>query len=222
MKYLVTTLFLFIAFCCSSQFIKSGQWRGVISYDSAEVPFIFEVGYPSGDSPEITILNGSDRRVIKNVEIKDDSIIVPLDPFDVEIRASFSAMGMSGVYNKYYRDLSIPFKADFGRTRMKKNSVRPFAPIEERWSITFSPETPGMSKGVGLFKQQGHIVSGTIMTEVSDYRFFEGILDGDSMKLSCFDGAHAFAFLGKRSPEGWSGEMIYDNEKSKDKEDKNN
>ncbi len=211
MKYLVTTLFLFIAFCCSSQFIKSGQWRGVISYDSAEVPFIFEVGYPSGDSPEITILNGSDRRVIKNVEIKDDSIIVPLDPFDVEIRASFSAMGMSGVYNKYYRDLSIPFKADFGRTRMKKNSVRPFAPIEERWSITFSPETPGMSKGVGLFKQQGHIVSGTIMTEVSDYRFFEGILDGDSMKLSCFDGAHAFAFLGKRSPEGWSGEMIYDN-----------
>ena len=175
------------------------------------MPFIFEVGYPSGDSPEITILNGSDRRVIKNVEIKDDSIIVPLDPFDVEIRASFSAMGMSGVYNKYYRDLSIPFKADFGRTRMKKNSVRPFAPIEERWSITFSPETPGMSKGVGLFKQQGHIVSGTIMTEVSDYRFFEGILDGDSMKLSCFDGAHAFAFLGKRSPEGWSGEMIYDN-----------
>ncbi len=191
--------------------IKPGQWRGTIAYDSLNVPFVFEVGYPTGEVPEITIINGRDRRVINNVSVTGDSIVIPMDPFDVEIRAKFTAMGMKGLYNKYYRDLNIPFSADFGKPRMQKNSVRPFAPIEERWDVTFSPGTSGMTKGVGLFKQRGHIVSGTIMTQVSDYRFFEGILDGDSIKLSCFDGAHAFAFIGKRTENGWDGEMVYDN-----------
>ena len=180
-------------------------------YDSLQVPFTFEIGYPTGEVPEITIINGSDRRVISNAEIVGDSIFIPMDPFDVEIRARYTAMSMTGTYKKYYRDLSIPFVADFGKSRMRKNSVRSFAPIEERWVITFSPDSDGMSKGIGLFKQRGDIVTGTIMTEVSDYRFFEGILDGDSIKLSCFDGAHAFAFLGKRTASGWSGQMIYDN-----------
>ena len=180
-------------------------------YDSLQVPFTFEIGYPTGEVPEITIINGSDRRVISNAEIVGDSIFIPMDPFDVEIRARYTAMSMTGTYKKYYRDLSIPFVADFGKSRMRKNSVRSFAPIEERWVITFSQDSDGMSKGIGLFKQRGDIVTGTIMTEVSDYRFFEGILDGDSIKLSCFDGAHAFAFLGKRTASGWSGQMIYDN-----------
>lgn len=211
MKYFITSLLLLFILPSFSQMIKQGQWRGSVSYDSVQIPFVFEVGYPSGEVPEITIINGSDRRVIKNVTMNGDSIVIPMDPFDVEIRAKFSAMGMTGFYKKYYRDLSFPFTANFGKARMKKNSIRSFAPIEERWDVTFSPETSGMSKGVGLFKQRGHLVSGTIMTQVSDYRFFEGILDGDSIKLSCFDGAHAFAFLGKREEDGWSGEMIYDN-----------
>ncbi|MEO9481851.1 MAG: TlpA disulfide reductase family protein [Ekhidna sp.] len=211
MKSLFAFLLLLFSLFTSAQMIKSGQWRGAIVYDSLQVPFIFEVGYPGGEVPEITIINGSDRRVISNAKVLGDSIIIPLDPFDVEIRAKYTAMGMTGVYKKYYRNLTIPFVADYGRARMSKNSVRSFAPIEDRWAITFSPGSSSMSAGVGLFKQRGYIVSGTIMTEVSDYRFFEGILDGDSIKISCFDGAHAFAFMGKRTDSGWSGQMIYGN-----------
>lgn len=211
MKYFVTTVLAIASFYSSAQIIKPGQWRGVVRYDSSDVPFIFEIGYPAGEIPEVTIINGAERRVVSNSTIEGDTIVIPMDPFDVEIRARFTAMGMNGFYKKYYRDLSIPFKADFGKPRMRKNSVRSNAPIQERWAIIFSADTPGMSEGVGLFKQRGQVVSGTIMTEVSDYRYFEGILDGDSIKLSCFDGAHAFAFLGKRSGDGWSGEMVYDN-----------
>lgn len=209
MKYFFSASLLIISLFTSAQMIKPGQWRGSVVYEGLQVPFLFEIGYPNGEVPEITIINGSDRRVISNAMVDGDSIVIPFDPFDVEIRARFTAMGMSGTYNKYYRDLSIPFVAEFGKPRMMKNTVRPIAPIEGRWDITLSPDTPGMSKGVGLFTQRGHIISGTIMTEVSDYRFFEGILDGDSIKLSCFDGAHAFAFMGRRNENGWSGEMIY-------------
>ena len=210
MKHIFVLLCLFFSLLSPAQMIKPGQWRGVIVYDSLQVPFVFEVGYPMGEIPEITIINGQDRRIIRNATIEGDSIIIPLDPFDVEIRAKYTAMGMQGFYKKYYRKLNIPFEAEFGKPRMRKNSIRPFAPVEERWAITFSSGSSDMSKGVGLFKQRGHIVYGTIMTQVSDYRFFEGILDGDSIKLSCFDGAHAFAFSGKRSDVGWTGEMVYD------------
>ncbi|MEP1032736.1 TlpA disulfide reductase family protein [Ekhidna sp.] len=209
MKFLIVIILLAFSFDSPAQMIKTGQWRGSIIYDSLQIPFTFEVGYPNGDVPEITIINGSDRRVISNATVDGDSIFIPMEPFDVEIRAKFTAMSMSGLYKKYYRGLIIPFKAEFGKPRMKKNSVRPNAPIQERWAITLSPDTPGMSQGIGLFKQRGHIISGTIMTQVSDYRFFEGILDGDSIKLSCFDGAHAFAFLGRQIDNGWSGEMVY-------------
>ncbi|SNT38074.1 AhpC/TSA family protein [Ekhidna lutea] len=211
MKYLLAVSCAIICFSGYSQLIKPGQWQGEIHYSDASIPFTFEVGYPTDEVPEITLINGKERRVISNSTIEGDSISIPLDPFDVEIRAKFSAMDMRGNYLKHYRNASRSFSAAFGKPRMMKKSVRPSPVIEERWAITFSPSSSGMSRGVGLFKQKGNVVSGTIMTEVSDYRYFEGILDGDSIKLSCFDGAHAFGFYGKWSPDaGWAGMMIYD------------
>jgi hypothetical protein len=210
MKSTLLVSLIFLTVNLNAQIIKSGQWRGDIHYQDVKIPLAFEMGYPSGEVPEIVFVNGRERRVIKNVKIEGDSIFISLDPFDVAIKARFTAMNLTGVYQKYYRGISIPFVAEFGKPRMMKSSVRPSPNIENRWAITFSPESSDESKGVGLFEQKGHIVTGTIMTQVSDYRYFEGIMDGDSIKLSCFDGAHAFAFLGKKIEEGWQGEMVYD------------
>lgn len=209
MKSLVATFLVFCSFQIYAQVIKPGQWQGTIHYQNARVPFTLEIGYPLGENPEIIFVNGTERRVVQNATIYGDSILIPLDPFDVEIRAKYSAMSLTGVYIKYYRNQRILFTAAYGKSRMTKRSVRPSAPIAERWAITFSPESSDMSKGVGIFKQKGNVVTGTIMTQVSDYRYFEGILDGDSIKLTCFDGAHAFGFYGKRSETEWRGEMIY-------------
>jgi thiol-disulfide isomerase/thioredoxin len=40
------------------------------------------------------------------------------------------------------------------------------------------------------------IVAGTFLTETGDYRYLEGIADGNNLFLSCFDGSHAFLFHG--------------------------
>ena len=211
MKFYLSSILVLLFFTLSAQMMKPGQWAGNIQYDDIDVAFVFEVGYPGGEVPEITFINGEERRVVSNATIEGDSIFIPLDPFDVEIRAKFTAMNLNGVYRKYYRDLTIPLSAAFGQTRMQKKSIHPSALIEERWDVTFSPDSQDLSKGVGIFKQRGDVVTGTIMTQVSDYRYFEGILDGDSIKLSCFDGAHAFAFIGGKTEDGWKGSMIYDN-----------
>lgn len=212
MKLLLVTLSLFLSLITTAQSLKWGGWRGEIRYDEQAVPFLFEITPSGGEVPEITFINGKERRTIVNARVEGDSIFIPMEPFDVTIEAAFTAMSMSGSYVKHYRDARIPFAASYGGLRFTKNSTRPSGKIEEKWKMTFSPDSPSMSDGVGLFKQVDDQVTGTVLTETSDYRYFEGILDGDSIKLSSFDGAHAFLILGKRTgANDWEGEIVFDN-----------
>lgn len=210
MKWILICQLFFYSFLSNAQFLKQGQWRGNIHFQEGTVPFTLEVGYPNGDTPQITLINGKERRVINNAIQKGDSLTIPLDPFDVAIKAKFTAMSMEGEFHKYYRGDTFPFSAVFGQPRMTKKSVKSPVPVAERWDITFDPETSNMSKGVGIFEQNGSSITGTILTKVSDYRYLEGMVDGDSIKLSCFDGIHAFMILGQKSENGWKGKIIYD------------
>jgi len=197
MKWFVLALLL-ASTNLRAQYLKQGRWGGVIHYSQRAIPFTFEVSYPNGATPQFTFINGQERREINKVSWQDDSIVISLRPFDVEIKAAVTAMTMEGFYTKFYRNTSFRFTADYDTQRFKKRSIRPSPVVEERWDMVFEEGTPGESRGVGLFKQIGQVVSGTIMAKTSDYRYFEGIMDGDSMKLSSFDGAHAFMILGKK------------------------
>ena len=210
MKELIMFLSIFFSAHAFGQYLKSGQWQGEIHYSQQKVPFTFEVDYPNGEVPQITFINGKERRIISEIIQNGDSLVIPIKPFDVVIKAQFTEMKMVGTYEKCYLDIRYTFTATFGKPRMIKRSLLPSIKSGRRWSMTFNPEASNMFKGVGLFKQMGHTITGTVMTQVSDYRYFEGIMDGDSIKLSCFDGAHAFLILGKKTENGWSGKMIYD------------
>ncbi|CAN0606627.1 unnamed protein product, partial [Ectocarpus sp. 12 AP-2014] len=50
-----------------------------------------------------------------------------------------------------------------------------------------------------------HKVTGTFRTTTGDYRFLDGVMDGDSLKLSAFDGAHAFLFTAKVTDSSMNG-----------------
>lgn len=63
-----------------------------------------------------------------------------------------------------------------------------------------------MAKGV--FKQYDNIVTGTFRTTTGDYRYLEGVLNGNQLKLSTFDGAHAFLFTAEVSDSVMHG-MFY-------------
>ena len=212
MKYLTSFILITCFLTLGAQTLRLGKWKGVITYQLGEVPFIFEVAPGNEDIPQIMFINGDERIRIENSVIEGDSIFIPLAPFDVEIRAKFTAMSMEGIYVKYYRGISMPFSASIGDRRYAKKSIKPSPKIEKRWKMTFSPDSPSKSNGVGLFTQIGERVVGTVLTETSDYRYFEGITDGDSLKLSSFDGAHAFMILGKWLGEDrWEGTIIFDN-----------
>lgn len=207
---------LFTCLLTTGQILKPGVWRGQIQYKAIDVPFTFEISYPNGgEVPTVTLINAKERIVLDKAYKDGDSLVIPLTPFDIEIKTAITAMEMNGFYMKYYRDSTYPFQASYGKKRFQKQTIKrePFLP--PKMKVTLSPN--GKKEGaISLFKKEGINVSGTFLTEVSDYRYFEGILDGDSLMLSSFDGAHAFMILGKYREGQWQGKMIYDSEYEED------
>ncbi|MCK5277967.1 MAG: TlpA family protein disulfide reductase, partial [Cyclobacteriaceae bacterium] len=88
------------------------------------------------------------------------------------------------------------------------------ASFDGKWEVDFIIEG-GIDKAIGVFKQQENKLTGTFLLPTGDYRFLEGVVDGDMMKLSCFDGTHAYLFEahmlknGQVEGEFWSGKSWY-------------
>ena len=78
-----------------------------------------------------------------------------------------------------------------------------------RWTVDFaSSDEPA----IGIFEVgDNQIATGTFLTTTGDYRYLAGRVDGPYLRLSTFDGAHAFLFHARMQDDGtiegdfWSG-----------------
>lgn len=211
-RLLALSLFLLVSTAVYSQTPRSGSWKGSIIYTNAEVPFAFEVGYPNDSTdPVFTFINGEDRASLY-AEIVNDSLFIPMFAFDITLKMTMGEEVMNGTLVKHYSNRSYPFKAEYGKSRyVIKEEADPIQ-VGKRWNMTVNAGKRGEYPAVGLFEQSGNRVTGTILTEVSDYRFFEGKVEGDEIEMSVFDGVHAFLMKGSYNAKNdqWSGELILD------------
>ena len=80
-----------------------------------------------------------------------------------------------------------------------------------RWEVLFTEDDGKQYPAVAELDQQGSQVTGTFLTPTGDYRYLQGEVDGQKLKLSTFDGSHAFVFIAEVNSEGelagdfWSG-----------------
>lgn len=58
-----------------------------------------------------------------------------------------------------------------------------------------------VTDAIGEFQQHGSHLTGSFLTATGDYRYLEGVVSGDSLKLSAFDGDHAYLFTAKIDDE---------------------
>lgn len=190
--------------------LQSGEYRGVLLLNTEkniELPFNFSVS-KKGRKMVLTIRNGDERIVVDELKLKGDSLHFKMPVFDTEFKLKLLANGdMEGVWQNNYRKEKnkIPFKAYYNNTQRF-----PFAPgkgltlFDGQWETTFSPNTKDSSKAIGIFKhqEQTDYVTGTFLTETGDYRFLEGMRNGQNLYLSCFDGSHAFLFVATLKENG--------------------
>ena len=209
----IVLLFVFIysgsSFCCgpvSGQgdgFLRNGPWRAILQRkDGREIVFNFELK-DSAHKKILYIRNAGELLLVDDITRKGDSVFIRLPFFESQFRAVVTKEGnLEGVWLKRgaaaYQ--SVPFSAFYGQDyRWAAVSGGAAAvSVSGRWSALFvSEDGKDSSLRVGEFEQQGHRVTGTFLDATGDFRYLEGVVDGDSLRLSCFDGGHAFLFTAK-------------------------
>jgi peroxiredoxin len=173
--------------------LLEGVWRAELQLTDTEVlPFNFVVTSPNS----LKVFNGEEVIMVTEINYSNDTIVIQMPFFEGYIESVVKDGLLKGNFIKESLDRVVPFSAELGKqTRfdLKTNTAK--QQVTGNWETVFSPDSEEdkyIAKGV--FKQIGNQVTGTFRTTTGDYRYLEGVMDGNIMKLSAFDGAHAFLF----------------------------
>jgi thiol-disulfide isomerase/thioredoxin len=186
--------------CSESSEIKPGVWRAEIATVAGSLPFNLDI-QKKGEGYEVFALNGEERLLMDDAYLdEEDSLHIPMEIFDAEIIAKASGEKLNGTFRKKIGDLSIresSFTATFGENyRFVEKSDEAAVNVSGKYEVTFKYDDESYA-AVGVFKQTGNEVTGTFLTTTGDYRYLQGNVADDSLKLSCFDGTHVFLFKAK-------------------------
>jgi thiol-disulfide isomerase/thioredoxin len=210
-------LFLLAAFVVLSApapAFRSGQWRGILQRnDGHDIVFNFEV-LDSGGKQVIYIRNAGERLLVDDVTRSGDSILIHLPFYESQLRARVKADGnLEGVWLRHLATdwQTVPFKAFYGEDyRFAAGNTVDVPSVSGRWAAMFhTSDGKDSTFRVGEFKQDGSHVTGTFLDAGGDLRYLEGIVKGDSLELSCFDGTHAYFFTARIAGNQISGGQYY-------------
>ena len=211
MKYSLTFFLVFLLFVsCKSEEtneLKLGIWRAELQVTPDDaLPFIFEVTSPQS----LKIFNAEEVILVNDITYSNDTIVFKTPVFEGYIEAKINNGNLKGNFIKESLDRVVPFSAEFGKHERfisETNTIN--QNVSGNWEVVFSPDAEeDRYVAKGIFEQNGDKVTGTFRTTTGDYRYLEGIMDGNTMKLSTFDGAHAFLFTAQVKDDTMNG-MFY-------------
>ncbi len=187
----------------------TGTWRAVLASPGGELPFRLEIER-DGESYRAAAVNGEERAPFSHVSVDGRQVELGFSWYDAEIRAELSADGavMRGRWRKTAaggKDSALDFSATRGMAVRflppPATASAPFDDVSDAWSVEFTDED-GTEPARGEFVQTGTQVEGTFLTPTGDYRYLEGSYANGRLRLSTFDGAHAFLFTASARPDG--------------------
>jgi len=189
----------------------AGTWRAVLDSPGGELPFTIEVSQDfEGASPAV-VINGDERLPFTRVEKTGNTVKFIMEHYDSVLEGELDAGGskITGTWSKRTRGgkrTTMNFSAEKGRKErfvsLEKVPGRQaqLVDISGQWAVTFGDRDE--PNAMGIFSQKGHFLTGTFMTPTGDYRFLEGFNEDGQIRLSCFDGAHAFLFHAEVGDDG--------------------
>ena len=183
----------------------AGEWRATLASPGGELPFELVID-ATGTA---RVVNGAETIPVPEVRATAGELVLGFPHYDSAIRAKLEGKTLVGAWEKRtsapeparlvfraVRDRAPRFAVDPGRVEGAPAS------IAGRWSVRFASSA---EPAVGLFEEANGAVTGTFLTTTGDYRFLAGDYSGGHLRLSCFDGAHAFLFDARATPDGLAG-----------------
>lgn len=179
---------------------QEGTWRAVLESPGGPLPFQMTISQ-RGDQTQITAHNANEVIRFDVVSFDDQgNLTFGIDHYRSRFIATVNEAGdhMSGrwemIASPDYTS-TLPFHAEHGnKTRFPLENGDPQVSVAGRWHVTFKDNENNTTDAVGEFQQNGSNLTGTFLTATGDYRYLEGVVSGRELKLSCFDGGHAFLF----------------------------
>ncbi|MEQ1799509.1 MAG: TlpA disulfide reductase family protein [Lacibacter sp.] len=201
MMKLLSGIFLFLFFFSNSLTAQSklltGWYRASVTRpDDAKLIFNIEVT-EKNKKTIIYIRNGAERLLVDDIKQKGDSVFIEMpffeSSFKLKIQPDQSLAGkwIKGTSTKY---LELPVEFIYGVKERFKVTSTAKENISGRWKVDFTRPNGTDRPAIAEFQQKGSSLTGTFLTPSGDYRFLEGVVSGDSLYLSCFDGSHAYLF----------------------------
>ncbi len=202
MKGLYFLIFLFSFLRTSGQAPKElpKDWRAMLQReDSVHVIFNLHSSMKNGKL-ELYITNAQEKILLKDIVREGDSLNFNLPVFESSFKTKILPDGsLQGTWIKgtAARIQYWPFFAKAGeKERFSQKFGNSKANLSGRWRMMLTRPNGTTRMAIAEFEQKENKLNGTVITPNGDYRYMEGIVTGDSMFLSVFDGAHAYFFRG--------------------------
>lgn len=193
--------------------LRSGTWHADITLPGGDATLGIELAR-DGETLSATLINGTERVKVPDASFEDGRLSLKFPAFNNRIDAKLAEEGLEGsltLVKRYGKTQVMPFRARPGARAQSANQAAANGDISGRWSVSFTESDGTVYPAVGEFQQRGNKLLGTFLTETGDYRFLGGSVHGNEVRLSTFDGAHAFLFTATLDDAGtlngqfWSG-----------------
>ncbi|MCZ6597213.1 MAG: HEAT repeat domain-containing protein, partial [Planctomycetota bacterium] len=187
--------------------LATGAWRAWLDSPGGELPFGIELVASADGGLGAFLVNGEERIPVTRVTRSGGEVTIEIEHYDSRIVAAVTDDGrrLDGTWTRRSGPDSwskLPFHAAAG----KGPRFAPFGDemaggrIDGLWEVDFESSA---EPALAIFAEgPGDTVRGTFLTTVGDYRYLAGTFQGDRLKLSCFDGAHAFLFDARLRDDG--------------------
>ena len=179
--------------------------------ETEHLPFNFTLSVDKNQKYVLELKNADERIQVDETFINNDSIVIQMPVFEGYIAGTFTHNAISGQFIKESLDRYVPFKAAHGDSERFKRVSQAKFDVSGIWETNFDFDTDSPYPAKGIFYQSGNQLQGTFRTKTGDYRYLEGVVDGDSLKLSTFDGAHVFLFTAKVTDSTMEGKFYSGN-----------
>jgi thiol-disulfide isomerase/thioredoxin len=210
--FIVTGLFITATATAQTTVLRSGWYRAsIVREDGAEIIFNAEVQLKNGKQV-MYIRNAAERLLVDDIKLKGDSVNIEMPFFESFFRLQIQKDGNLG--GKWFKAGSLKlleFPVEFVYGNKERFAVTKAATQNStgRWQVSFTRPNGTDRPAIAEFQQKGSALTGTFLTPSGDYRFLEGVVSGDSLLLSCFDGSHAYLFTATISGNEIKNGMYY-------------
>ncbi|HSU52262.1 MAG TPA: TlpA disulfide reductase family protein [Segetibacter sp.] len=197
----IVSLWLLMPAVAQPKMAVPKSWRIALQRkDGKEIVFQLEKSTLKGNTV-LAVVNGGEKIKITDVTSTGDSLFFTMPAFEVSFKVKEQANGdLTGTFIKATAG-SVQYWSLFGKAnnpiRFKATQGNAKKDITGKWNVSITRPNGTVRKAVAVFKQQGNRLTGTFLTPSADYRYLDGIVTGDSMLLSSFDGDNARLFEAK-------------------------